>query len=180
MPTNPLAHVDILFLDLSHTGWLNVSLSGARGKLNSRVDTVITLPNLALTHRLFSTQSYPHMPKNRRPQETSIEERRLSTHYELQKSVPPGRWEEEEPENWDRPFERGFFVQVGQKGQRPIDTDFAVRISKQSRIKLSTTVHEAHSQAHVNNVRPISPSESPFFGMLANFYHTPTLCRRLR
>ena len=120
--------------------------------MNSRVDTVVTFPHFARTHRLYSVQSYPHLPKNFRPKEDAIEERQQSTHYELQKSVPTEN-AADQSSTWLMPYTRGFFVQVGQKGQKPIDTDFILRISPRSRLSMSTTVPDPRSTRKINDVR---------------------------
>jgi len=143
---------EILFLDLSTASWLNFTMSGAQGRFNSRCDTIVAFPNFSKTHRTYSCQNYQPMSKYQYPKEVSLEERRLSTHYELQKSVP-GEESSDEVCGWQRPFERGILVQVGQKGQNPIDTDFIVRLSPKSRIKMCTNLPDAYSSGRVNDVR---------------------------
>lgn len=136
---------------------MNLTLSGAQGRFNSRVDTIVTMPNFAKTHRTYSCQNYHPMAKNAYPKETAIAERRLSTHYELQKSLPGDTLEDELDTEWRRPFQPGFLVQVGQKGQNPIDTDCLIRLSAKSRIRMSTNLPDAHSSGRVNDVRFLLP-----------------------
>jgi hypothetical protein len=143
---------EILHLDLNPASWINLTMSGARGRLNTRIDTVVTFPNFARTQRLYSCQSYLPMSKNAYPKESSIAERHMTTHFELQKSLPSDENETEGPQLWSRAFEPGFLVQVGQKGQKPIDTDFILRISKKSRIKMYTNPYSSGFSMRVNDV----------------------------
>lgn len=128
-------------------------MSGARAKLNTRIDTCVTFPNLKRTQRLFSCQSYAPMSSNQYPKESSVAERHLSTHFELQKAIPSDLNLNEKLEIWKRPFEPGFLVQLGQKGQNPIDTDFIFRFSRKSRLKMCTNSYSSDFSSGVNDVR---------------------------
>jgi hypothetical protein len=154
--------IEILYLDLNPASIVNLTMSGARGRLNARVDTVVTFPNFKKTQRVYSCQSYAPMSKTQHPKESVIVERHLSTHYELQKSLPAYELDKDDQsesddsemiDQWKRPYERGFFIQIGQKGQNPIDTDALLRLTPKSRLKTTTNPHTTMgTSSKVNDV----------------------------
>jgi hypothetical protein len=115
-----------------------------------RGDTILTLPDFTKTQRLYTFQNFAPIAKTHYPKESTISLRQRSVHYELQKTIPPEE-DPNEPESWKTPFKRGFLLQIGQTGTKPIDTDALIRLSPQSRIKLSTNPPETGHR--VNDVR---------------------------
>lgn len=146
-----LQSLDVLLLDFSYASWINLTLSGARGKMNSSIDTVVTFPHLTRTNRSFSVTNYTRISKYQRPQDGIIEQRRNSAHYELQKAVPVQSNEATSDLQSPSQFQPGFLVLVGQRGQSAIDSDFIARLTPRWRVKCCTN---ASSRRKLNDVRP--------------------------